>query len=156
DEHERSTMHQEITTNGAGEVDKVRHFSAVGELSAWNESLYNTGHKDEGSRLTVRRTAEHDAAITRLRLEQSPLALFKVGIAEVIHADKTCGLVSLILGERQQGQNLPLRITLEAECLDDRPDVGRRVEVKKSGLLVDERTSEKSRGPTSKVGLHIP
>ena len=118
--------------------------------------LISAGHKHEGSRLAVRRAAESDAAVTRLRLEQSPLALFKVGVAEVIHSDNTCARVSLIVGQRQQGQNLPLGITSESECLDDRPDVGCRVEVEISGLLVGERTFEKLRGSTSKVGLYIP
>ena len=90
-------MPQEIAANSAGDVNKVRDFAAVGELRTWNESLDNAGHKHEGSRLAVRRAAENDAAVARLRLEQSPLALFKVGVAEVIRSDNTCARVSLIV-----------------------------------------------------------
>src|SRR5262249_4164163 len=95
-------------------------------------------------------------AVTRLHLEQSPLTLFKVGVAEVIHSDNTCTRVFLIVGQRQQGQKLPLGVSSEAECLDDCPNVSCRVEVEISSLLVGERTSKKLCGSTSKLGFHIP
>ena len=77
-------------------------------------------------------------------------------ILQAIHSDNTCARVSLIVGQRQQSQNLALGISSEAERFYDRPDMGCRIEVEISGLFIGERTSEKLYGSTSKVGLDIP
>ena len=92
---------QEIAANTASHVDKIVDFAAVGKLSTWDESLDNAWHKHERPRLLIGCAAENDATVARLRLEQSPLVVFKVGAVEGVHPDNTCSGVSLILGQRQ-------------------------------------------------------
>src|SRR5262249_9720020 len=78
-EHQRPPMPQEISADGAGDVDKVGVCPAMRELNTRNESLKESRHEHERPRLTIRPSAKHDPAVACVRLKQPPFVLLEIG-----------------------------------------------------------------------------
>src|SRR5262249_27723786 len=83
--NERPTMPQKIAAHFASDFDKIVHIAAVSELSTGNEPLDEARHEHKGPSSTVCRAADDDAAVGRLHLQQSPLALLKIRFVEAIY-----------------------------------------------------------------------